>query len=192
MVVDFSIWNCSSAVATYRGWPLGYRAICRANVTWPTMFGSPRCDSTVASVWRCSCSSSVLSSAGWRSMSPTSRNVAEKLGRVVSTVTRTLNGPAVATLTRAFSALSESASCWRVSDFVPRMSIDAVSDDATALFVSDGSVPMRRLTRAFTASPRFFFGRRATRSPDWSVDRWARASMFAGEGSKVSPAATTA
>ena len=54
------------------------------------------------------------------------------------------------------------------------------------------SSPNRNVAVTTTEPPRVFFGSSATWKPLVSVMRFARLSMFSGDGSNASPAATTA
>ncbi len=72
--------------------------------------------------------------------------------------------------------------------FVPRISIDATTSAVAALSCSDSKSPVRRVSTAETASPRLFFGSRASCMPLSRVASEVRVAMFAGDGSKASPA----
>ena len=92
-----------------------------------------------------------------------------------------------------FSASKRCAICSRVMVLLPRISMSPAALPAgSGLRLIDSTSPKRKVALNVTVSPRVSFGSSETLSLSPIVKVSVRASMFAGVGSKVSPAASAA
>ncbi len=134
-----------------------------------------------------SSSNSAAGKEGRRSASATSRNVSSRYWRCVS-----IEAPSAVTDTVALRRSNASRNSARERFSVPRSSMPPASAQAVLRPALLFSSPQFRLRCATTLPPRVLLGSRAVRMPLASVRRSTRASMFFGEGSNASPAASAA